>query len=51
MILGIIVGIYFGRKNMIEYHGPNSNDVKKWVYKDRDGNYYKFMPEICICPI
>ncbi len=54
-ILGFIFGLLLGiilllllRKN--KYKGPDSNEVKKKVFKYND-KYYKFTTEICFCPI
>ncbi len=34
--------------NIIE-HGPNSNNIRKKVYKYSD-KYYQYRPKVCICP-
>jgi hypothetical protein len=47
LLLGIII-LLFLRKN--KYKGPDSNEVKKKVFKYND-KYYKFTTEICFCPI
>lgn len=49
-IIGFIFGYMIGKYRKIIYHGPDSNNIKKYIYKI--GNkYYKFNTEICICPI
>lgn len=49
-LLGLIMGyiINIPRNNS---HGPNSNDVKKYIYFDKkNGKYYKYKTDIVICP-
>jgi len=46
-ILGFILGLQFYKTINIEYHGPNSNIIRKNIYKF-DNKYYKFTPEMCI---
>ena len=48
LIIGIIIG-YFVFPNSI-YVGPDSNDIKKEIFEE-NGIKFKWMPEICICPI
>ncbi len=49
-ILGyIICNLYI--KKCINYHGPNSNIIQKYIYLSKDNKYYKFIPEVCICPL
>ena len=54
-IITIILSFYLGLilfKND-DMHGPNSNKIKKYVYEfEIDGikKYYKFTPQVCICP-
>lgn len=41
---------YIMKSNSYKYHGPDSNDIKKNIYKF--GNQcYKFIPIPYICPI
>ena len=47
IILGFILGIYFYKKINIIYHGPNSNIIRKKIFKF-DNKYYKFTPVMCI---
>ena len=48
-ILGYIVSGIHIRKNL-NYHGPDSNIIRIYIYQF--GNkYYKFTPEVCICPL
>lgn len=36
----------------INYHGPDSNNIKKNIYIDKITNTcYRFVPQTCICPI
>ena len=48
-IIGFIIGRVY--KNKPITHGPNSNDIKKTIFKDKNNNYYKFTPYPVICPI
>lgn len=52
-IIVSIVGFLFARKfkNKPITHGPDSNDIKRTVFKDKNNNYYKFTPYPVICPI
>ena len=54
VLLGYIIG-YIIIKSYYEfnkdYHGPDSNVIQKKVYRDKKGRYYKFTPQVCICPI
>lgn len=46
LIIGYVICIPKG-----ESHGPNSNDVKKYIYFDKiSGKYYRYGTEIVICP-
>ena len=47
LILGFLLGIYFFKKINIIYHGPNSNFIRKKIYKF-ENKYYKFTPVMCI---
>ena len=48
IIIGFLFGqfIYFNFFN-IEFHGPNSNIIRKNIYKFND-KYYQFIPQLCI---
>ena len=52
MIAGFIIGILTYKLFLKEapYHGPNSNDIKKYIYQSGD-KYYQFHSQICPCPI
>ncbi len=49
-ILGYILCTLYINKNL-NYHGPNSNTIQKYIYQDKNDKYYKFIPEVCICPL
>ena len=53
-LLSAIIGYFVGKKiipfKMKNYHGPNSNIIRKNIYKI-DDKYYKFIPELCVCPL
>ena len=48
IILGFLLGIFFYYYffNII-YHGPNSNIIRKNIYKFNN-KYYQFTPQLCI---
>ncbi len=54
VILGFIVGIILCKllNSTVNstYHGPDSNNIKKYIYQDGD-KYYQFHSQICPCPI
>jgi hypothetical protein len=52
IILGLCVGFLIGSMlfKKIIYKGPDSNEIKKNIYKDDNGKY-KWKPKVCICPI
>ena len=46
-ILGyLIIKLYYLK--LQDYHGPNSNNIKKFIYKF-NSKYYKFSTIICPC--
>lgn len=49
-LFGISLGLIFGTFVIKRYvfHGPNSLDVQKKIFKDK-GNCYKFKPKIVNC--
>lgn len=52
IIIGIIFGYLFLKYfYMYEYKGPDSSVIKKYIYQNTDGEYYKFTTKVCICPI
>ena len=53
IIIGLISGILLGYlfiNNKINYHGPNSNIIRKKIHL-YNNKYYKYEPVICVCPI
>lgn len=52
MIFGFIAGVILYKLFLKDtpHHGPNSNDIKQYVYQ-KDDKYYKFHSQICPCPI
>ena len=53
IIIGFIIGIIFGFFLFKEYiyKGLDSNIVVHQTHIDMDGKKYKWVPQICICPI
>ena len=53
ILSGFIVG-YISyviiQKYRTKTHGPDSNIIKKKIYK-YNNKYYKLIPQICICPL
>jgi len=51
-ILGILIYKYFLQDIYQKqfHHGPNSNQIKKYIYQ-KNGKYYQFLTQICPCPI
>ena len=49
LCVGIILGYFLFKKYL--YKGPDSNIVSKEIYTDSNGNKYKFVPKVCVCPI
>ena len=40
------------KKKFVEYHGPNSNVIRKQIhYDEKTGKCYSFKPVVHICPI
>jgi len=53
IILGFIIGyiiFYIYDKKRIIYHGPNSKNIIKNIYK-KNGKCYKLIPKVVICPL
>lgn len=52
LLLGLIMGLIIGKCFIlpIKHHGPNSNEIIKYIYQ-KDNKFYTFTPEICPCPI
>ncbi len=48
IILGIYIGRYIFKVYNIEYHGPNSNNVKKTIHK-KNNKCYIFEPHVYLC--
>jgi len=53
IILGFVMGwLIISQFRSIQYHGPNSNQIKKNVYFDPQNNYcYRMIPQTSICPL
>jgi hypothetical protein len=50
MVVGYIIGYHLKQYNVI-YHGPDSNEIKKYIYYDsEEDKYYRFTPVPYICP-
>ena len=48
IIVSFIFGLFIFKKEII--HGPNSNKIKKKIYKINN-KYYQFTTDICICQL
>ena len=51
IIIGYIIGYYLMSSWIYmnqNFHGPDSNIIRKYIYY-KNGKYYKFEPEVCIC--
>lgn len=53
IILGLVIGLIIGYIQFKKYiyKGPDSNIITQNIYSDENGNKYKWVPNICICPI
>ena len=50
-LIGICIGWYTTNSYNVVYHGPNSNDIKKWIwYSPSHEKYYKFNVVPYVCP-
>ncbi|AYV78754.1 MAG: hypothetical protein Edafosvirus30_5 [Edafosvirus sp.] len=49
LIIGVVIAIFYNSYNVL-YRGPNSNEIKNKIYKDNDGNCYRLVPVVHICP-
>lgn len=51
ILIGILGGTYIQTEYNIIYHGPDSNEIKKQIYRcPETGKYYKFVPIPYVCP-
>ncbi len=50
VVVGFILGMFVMWVSRQDEHGPNSNVVMKKIYK-HNGKYYRYVPEVCICPL
>lgn len=51
LIIGYSIAYYKLHSSAIEYHGPNSDEIKRWVWFDSNENkYYKFKTIPFVCP-
>lgn len=48
LIIGVIIGLGIFKQNI--YKGPDSNIVIQQTHMDENGNKYKWVPVVCICP-
>ena len=53
IIIGIAIGIIFGLIVLkpVQFIGPDSNKIITEIHIDQYGKKYKWIPNICICPI
>lgn len=53
IILGLLIGVIFGYIifKKIQYKGPDSNNIVNETHLDSNGKKFKWIPQICICPI
>lgn len=53
IVLGLIIGMIIGNYCFKVYihKGPDSNIVVKEIHIDENGNKFKWVPKVCICPI
>ena len=50
-LIGYILGVYIVQRKNVLYHGPDSNEIKKYVFHcSKTNKYYKFTPVPYICP-
>lgn len=49
LILGLVIGYFIFKE--IKYIGPDSNEIVKNIYTEKNGKKYKYKPRITICPI
>lgn len=52
-IVGVLLGVMIGRFIFINErgHGPNSKNIVGKVFRTPDGEYWRFVPEITVCPL
>ncbi len=48
LLLGLFIGYIFIRENNYMYHGDDSKEIYKQIFKEGD-KYYRYVPKICIC--
>jgi hypothetical protein len=48
LLISHIIGKYFTH---VTLHGPDSNDIKKTIYKSPIGHCYKMNPIAHLCPL
>ena len=55
LVIGFIIGLilaYLLSRNMGNILlGPDSSEIKRKIYKDDSGKYYRLVPHVCVCPI
>lgn len=48
-IIGLIIGYFIFFKTI--YKGPDSNVIIKQIYVDSNNKQFKYIPQVCICPL
>lgn len=49
ILIGGVIGYFIFRD--IKYIGPDSNEIVKNIYTDKNGKQYKYKPKITVCPL
>lgn len=50
-MVGTLIGWYITNQFNVIYHGPNSNEIKKWIWYNReDDSYYTYETVPYVCP-
>lgn len=51
LIIFSVFGVGMWMMKREEAHGPNSANIVGQVFEDDAGNYWRFHPEVVICPL